>query len=106
MKTLDLANAAALLHIHPETLRRRARAGEIPGARVGRAWVFVEADLADWLRARYADPARAATGGNVCSIVDRKPAHGGADSRHPTGGKYAEVLALSSGKRRKNGKLG
>jgi hypothetical protein len=30
-----------------------ARAGVIPGAKVGRAWVFLEDDLAAYLRSRY-----------------------------------------------------
>ena len=46
MKTLSLQEAAAFLHVHPETLREAARAGRIPGAKVGRAWVFLENDLA------------------------------------------------------------
>ena len=33
MKTLALAEAAAFLHMHPEELRRRAKAGLIPGAK-------------------------------------------------------------------------
>ena len=47
MKTLDLQQAAALLLIHPTTLQAKARTGEIPGARIGRRWVFVDDDLID-----------------------------------------------------------
>lgn len=36
MKTLDLHEAAALLKLHPDTLQRRAKAGEIPGAKPGK----------------------------------------------------------------------
>ena len=32
MKTLDLLDAAAFLHLHPDTLQRRAKAGDIPGS--------------------------------------------------------------------------
>ena len=39
-RTLDAIEAAKLLLIHPQTLMSRARAGLIPGCRVGRAWVF------------------------------------------------------------------
>ena len=35
MKTLNLQQAAAFLHVHPETLRQAARCGRIPGAKVG-----------------------------------------------------------------------
>ena len=53
METLGLKDAAAFLRCHPEELRRRARAGVIPGAKVGRAWVFLKADLAGYLRSLY-----------------------------------------------------
>jgi len=36
MSTLDLEAAVALLEIHPVTLQEKARAGEIPGAKIGR----------------------------------------------------------------------
>ena len=53
MKTLDLAEAAAFLRMHPEEVRVRAKRGLIPGAKPGRRWVFLEADLAEFLRSRY-----------------------------------------------------
>lgn len=42
---LDTSAAAALLGVEPRTLQRRAAAGEIPAARVGRVWRFRRADL-------------------------------------------------------------
>ena len=56
MKTLGLNEAAAFLRCHPEELRRRTRAGVIPGAKVGRAWVFLEDDLADFVRSLSSVP--------------------------------------------------
>jgi len=53
MATLTLREAAALLKIHPVTLQDKSRAGEIPGAKIGRAWVFVEFDLLECIRAQY-----------------------------------------------------
>jgi len=53
MRTLDLNEAAAFLYIHPHTLEAKARAGEIPGAKPGKCWVFLDVDLADWLRSQY-----------------------------------------------------
>ena len=52
MRTLDLAAAAAFLGLHPHTLQARAKAGEIPGAKVGKAWRFIDLDLAEYLRAQ------------------------------------------------------
>lgn len=36
MKTFDLDEAAQFLKMHPEEVRRRAKAGIIPGAKVGK----------------------------------------------------------------------
>src|SRR5256885_16014981 len=54
MNTLDLQAAAAFLHIHPVTLQEKARAGEIPGAKIGKCWVFVDVDLIEHIRSQYA----------------------------------------------------
>ncbi|WP_298193754.1 helix-turn-helix domain-containing protein [Metallibacterium sp.] len=53
MKTLSLPEAADFLKVHPEEVRRRAKQGAIPGAKVGRRWVFIEDDLAVYLRSLY-----------------------------------------------------
>ena len=50
MKSIGLHEAAAFLRMHPEEVRRRARLGLLPGAKPGKRWVFIEADLADYLR--------------------------------------------------------
>jgi excisionase family DNA binding protein len=50
--TLGIDGAAELLGIHTETLRSRAAAGIIPGAKIGRAWVFVTEDLINYVRNR------------------------------------------------------
>jgi len=41
MNTLNLKQAAAFLHMHPEEVRSRAKRGLIPGAKIGRRWVFL-----------------------------------------------------------------
>lgn len=53
MRTLDLTEAATFLHVHPHTLEAKARAGEVPAAKPGKCWVFLDVDLAEWLRAQY-----------------------------------------------------
>lgn len=53
MKTLDAVEAAAFLGIHKDTLLSRAKAGQIPGAKVGKSWVFIDEDLADFIRSKY-----------------------------------------------------
>lgn len=53
MNTLNLSQAAAFLHCDPETVRQLAADHIVPGHKVGRAWVFVDVDLVDWLRKQY-----------------------------------------------------
>ena len=59
VNTLDLQQAALFLRISSEELRRRARMGVIPGAKVGKRWVFIVEDLAEYLRSLYAAPRQA-----------------------------------------------
>jgi hypothetical protein len=53
VKSLNLVEAAEFLRLHPITLLRKAQTGEIPGAKPGKRWVFLDVDLADYLRANY-----------------------------------------------------
>jgi excisionase family DNA binding protein len=46
---LDSDQAAALLKIHPKTLQRLARQGEIPGIQIGKLWRFRGSDLNAWM---------------------------------------------------------
>ncbi len=52
-KTLGLKEAAAFLRMNPEALRQKAKAGVIPGAKPGKRWVFLEDDLAEYIRSAY-----------------------------------------------------
>ncbi|WP_331838576.1 helix-turn-helix domain-containing protein [Ferriphaselus amnicola] len=51
--TFNLWEAANYLRMHPEELRRRAKLGEIPGAKVGKCWVFILQDLVEHIRSLY-----------------------------------------------------
>jgi excisionase family DNA binding protein len=46
---LDSDQAAGLLRIHPKTLQKMARRGEIHGSHVGKLWRLRASDLDDWL---------------------------------------------------------
>ena len=46
---LDSEQAAGLLRIHPKTLQKMARRGEIHGSHVGKLWRFRASDLNAWL---------------------------------------------------------
>ena len=46
---LTLREAAAFLRCSPDTVKRRARAGDLPASKIGRAWRFRREDLDAWL---------------------------------------------------------
>jgi excisionase family DNA binding protein len=48
-RLLDSSEAASLLRIHPKTLQKMARCGEIEGRHVGRCRRFRASDLNNWL---------------------------------------------------------
>lgn len=106
MKTLDLKDASAMLKMHPQTVRRRALAGEIPGAKPGKCWAFIEEDLANWLRSRYVQPRETAKGGEKTPwryTREKDPAPGGPDSSSRNE-RYVSLLGLKTSSRPKNTK--
>ena len=53
MNTRDLKQAAGFLKMHPEEVLCRARLRFVLGAKPGKSWVFIDEDLAAWLRGQY-----------------------------------------------------
>lgn len=54
METLDVAQAAQLLHLHPKRVRSMARDGRLPALRLGRKWLFRREQLEGMLGASSA----------------------------------------------------
>lgn len=52
VRTLDIEECAAFLKVDRTTALKLAGSGDLPGARIGRAWVFLEDDLIGYLRLR------------------------------------------------------
>ena len=50
--TLNAADAAAVLHADQETVLMLARKGELPGAKIGKSWVFLRSDVLEYLSNR------------------------------------------------------
>lgn len=50
MKTYGLEEAAAFLNISPDTLKDFAGSGVVPGAKIGKCWVFSDESLEQYLR--------------------------------------------------------
>ncbi|HKS72271.1 MAG TPA: helix-turn-helix domain-containing protein [Terriglobales bacterium] len=53
-RLLDSDEAAALLKIHPKTLQKMARNGEIVGVQIGKLWRFRASALNAWLEQKLA----------------------------------------------------
>jgi excisionase family DNA binding protein len=47
---LNSNQAAQFLGVHPRTLQRMVRRGEINGVRVGKLWRFVPSSIRDWVQ--------------------------------------------------------
>lgn len=105
MRTLNLREAAKSLHLHPKELRQRAKAGRIPGAKVGRAWVFLEDDLAAHVRSLYGSPRQAlqvTTRMNVARRYTTASGTGGSTLPVSVDSEYADLLGLPYRPSRKN----
>lgn len=51
---IDSQAAAALIGIHPKTLQRMARTGEIKAVHVGKLWRFRASAIEEWINQRLA----------------------------------------------------
>jgi excisionase family DNA binding protein len=49
---LTSEEAARLLNIHPKTLQRMARRGQVPAHRIGDLWRFRASELDAWFRGK------------------------------------------------------
>ena len=54
VQLMDSEEAAALMKVHPKTLQKLARRGELKGIHVGKLWRFREVDIADWIQHQVA----------------------------------------------------
>lgn len=51
---VGLREAAAILQVHPETLRKRAVSWGVPHKRLGAGWRFSRAKVSAWIQEREA----------------------------------------------------
>ena len=102
--TLNLKEAATFLKIHPVTLSTKAATGEILGAKIGRAWVFLEIDLITHIRSKY--KVRALVSDNVkeisCHSTNAKTPRSGGLKSPLLEKQYKELLGLPTKSKPKN----
>ncbi|MCM1512687.1 MAG: helix-turn-helix domain-containing protein [Oxalobacter formigenes] len=53
IKTISLEEAAKILHAHKETVRLKAKRGEIPGQKVGKNWIFSQLAIERYLAGEW-----------------------------------------------------
>ena len=111
MKTLNLREAAEMLKVHPKTLERLARRGEVPACKVGRCWVFVEDLLLQMLLAKSTVRVSVADlqENPTCRSTDAKiHRYGGSNSRRSAVSRslYNEALGLPTEGRRSRSTTG
>lgn len=93
MQTLTLEEAALMLKTTTETVSEAIRFKGLPAARIGRAYVLVDTDVIDWLRAQYPEPA--------CeSIPAANVARSGLTSRSTASALSAALAPRTGAKRR------
>lgn len=100
---LTLRQTAELLQVNPETVRRLAQAGKIPSAKIGRKWVFIQQDLAQYIRSQYSNAE------SVVQVVDNdeeslcqftlETTSGVLNSLHQTEKEYDDLLGLNTNKK-------
>ena len=110
MRTLDLHEAAQFLRMSPAVLRLHARQGRVKAAKPGKRWVFLEDDLAAYLRQLYAHGRQAPLSGSRqeksrWGYTDAVMS-GGSLSPPRTASEYAALLGLPTKRARRNSTTG
>jgi excisionase family DNA binding protein len=109
-QTFNLAQAAKILKAHPETVRYKAKRGEIPARKVGRGWVFSELALQQYLMGELHP--RVVQGDmreeNTCHSSNAVQVKIGitGSTRREADERYKEVLAHRTGRRRRSSTIG
>ena len=88
-RTLDLAEAAKLLKVHPKTVQKLARQGAVPACKVGRSWVFIEQLLLDTL------VSKSTVRVSVVDFLERSECRSTDAKTHPVGGSNSRPFAAS-----------
>ncbi len=75
MQSIDLNEAADFLKMNAEVLRRKAKAGKVPGSKPGKHWVFIKEHLADFVSGRdnsHGRLLRVIDGGKPCQSLNEQ----------------------------------
>ncbi|WP_152603181.1 MULTISPECIES: helix-turn-helix domain-containing protein [Burkholderia] len=111
--TVDLSGAAALLGAHPETVRLKAKAGALPGRKVGKRWIFSVVALqrylaGEWLPRATQNDQHQQQETRPCRSTNGQPARTGNTSCTPLAAerRYREALAPATKRGPRNSTTG
>ena len=86
------------LNIHVVTLYRLVKQKKVPGAKIGKCWVFIDLDLLAYIRSKYqvqADVSDESERSNKCHYTNVKAQKlGGLSSPMRVESEYKKVLGL------------
>jgi excisionase family DNA binding protein len=106
MKTMGIQEASEFVRVHPVTLSRLAHSGEVPAAKPGKEWVFIDIDLIAWLRSHYQSQTLigdTTERNDICHSTNVKTRpRGGLISLPQTETEYNKLLALATKSKPKN----
>ncbi len=95
---LTLTDAAELLRLHPESVRRAAAKGQIPGQKIGGSWRFSRKAIDDYLQRPYID--RGVAGRRKTSFPPIKEVGSGSSMSKEDLEEYSKLLAFKKPGRR------
>ena len=78
-ETVDIDEAAALMKAETDKVMQLARCGDLPGAKIGKAWVFMREDVVAFVQKRIDDDTlrrRQEAQTPSLAVLVARPAHG------------------------------
>ena len=78
-ETVDIDEAAALMKAETDKVMELARCGDLPGAKIGKAWVFMREDVVEFVQKRIDDDTlrrRQESRPKPIGVLVSRPAHG------------------------------
>lgn len=108
--TIDLQAAAEALGAHPETVRLKAKAGMIPGCKVGKRWIFSIAALERYLAGEWVPLASQGTSVETVelgrsSVVSATPVRTSRSTPLEAERRYKEALASTAVRKRSSRRI-
>jgi hypothetical protein len=105
MRTVDIDEAAEILGMHPESLRRKMRQPgcTIPGSKPGKHWRFVAEHLYSYISNPKQSPKQEALENSTCVFTKEKTVVlGGYRTNRQTAQQYADLLGQKTNKKPRN----